>query len=101
MGYDPFDPEIHADPDPWYARLREECPVHRDPDRGFFTLARTDDITDVLRNPQQWSSRFRNGLEYVQSDDEPMLLDADPPLHTWQRRIVQKAWTPRLINQLE
>ena len=101
MGYDPFDPEVHADPDRWFARLREECPVHRNVERGFFTLARTDDINDVLRNPQQWSSRFRNGLAYVLSDDEPMLLDADPPVHTWQRRIVQKAWTPRLINLLE
>ena len=25
-----------------------------------------------------------------------MLLDADPPIHTWQRRLLQKAWTPRL-----
>ena len=30
-----------------------------------------------------------------------MLLDADPPTHTWQRRLLQKAWTPRLIGRLE
>jgi cytochrome P450 len=30
-----------------------------------------------------------------------MLLDADPPTHTWQRRLLQKAWTPRLVNRLE
>ena len=30
-----------------------------------------------------------------------MLLDADPPTHTWQRRLLQKAWTPRLIERLE
>ena len=30
-----------------------------------------------------------------------MLLDADPPTHTWQRRLLQKAWTPRLVDRLE
>ena len=34
-------------------------------------------------------------------EGEGMLLDADPPTHTWQRRLLQKAWTPRLVNRLE
>ena len=101
MEYDPFDPDVHRDPDPSFAALRDRCPVHHQPERDFYTIARTDDITAILRSPEQWSSRFRNGLTYRPAVGDPMLLDADPPTHTWQRRLLQKAWTPRLINRLE
>jgi cytochrome P450 len=101
MEYDPFDPIVHADPDRAFAELRRSCPVHHQVARDFFTVSRTPEITAILRTPELWSSRFRNGLEYRPPAGEPMLLDADPPIHTWQRRLLQKAWTPRLINQLE
>ena len=101
MDYDPFDPDTHADPDAHFAALRDQCPVHYDADRDFFTVARTDDITTILRTPELWSSHFRNGLAYRPAAGQPMLLDADPPTHTWQRRLLQKAWTPRLIERLE
>lgn len=99
--YDPFDPEIHADPDPWFDALRERCPVHHHAERDFYTVSRSDGIATILRNPEAWSSRYRNGLTREPAAEEPMLLDADPPTHTWQRRLLQKAWTPRLINALE
>ena len=99
--YDPFDADIHADPDPWFSALRERCPVHHHTERDFYTVARTDDISGILAHPRQWSSKFRNGLTYRAPTDQPMLLDADPPTHTWQRRLLQKAWTPRYIALLE
>ena len=101
MDYDPFDPEIHADPDPHFAALRSSCPVHHHAARDFYTVARSDDITAILQSPRTWSSRWRNGLTRVRGEGEGMLLDADPPTHTWQRRLLQKAWTPRLVNRLE
>jgi cytochrome P450 len=101
MDYDLFDPATHEDPDPHFAALRRGCPVHHDVARDFYTVAGTEDITTILRTPQEWSSRFRNGLAYRPATGRPMLLDADPPTHTWQRRLLQKAWTPRLIKQLE
>jgi cytochrome P450 len=99
--YDPFDPDVHADPDPWYDHLREHCPVHHHPVRDFYTVSRSEDILRILQHPRQWSSRFRNGLSYRPPAAEPMLLDADPPTHTWQRRLLQRAWTPRYVAQLE
>jgi cytochrome P450 len=101
VDYDPFDPDTHADPDPHFAALRETCPVHHHAARDFYTIARSDDITAILQAPRTWSSRWRNGLTYVRGEGEGMLLDADPPTHTWQRRLLQKAWTPRLVNRLE
>ncbi len=101
MEYDPFDPAVHADPDDHFDALRDHCPVHHHVERDFYTVARTEDITRILRSPEMWSSRFRNGLTYRPAPGRPMLLDADPPTHLWQRRLVQKAWTPRLIRALE
>ncbi len=101
MDYDPFDPDTHADPDPHFAVLRATCPVHHHAARDFYTVAGSDDITAILQAPRTWSSRWRNGLTYVRGEGEGMLLDADPPTHTWQRRLLQKAWTPRLVNRLE
>ena len=101
MDYDPFDPDTHAHPDEHFAALRDQCPIHYHADRDFYTVARSDDITMILRTPELWSSRFRNGLAYRAAAGQPMLLDADPPTHTWQRRLLQKAWTPRLIGRLE
>jgi cytochrome P450 len=98
--YDPFRPATHADPDAAFARLRAECPVHYNAERKFYTVASSPDIAAILRDAELWSSRFRNGLEYHDAES-PMLLDADPPTHTWQRRLLQKAWTPRLIELLE
>lgn len=100
MEYDPFDPATHADPDSAFARLRSQCPVHHSGERDFFTVASSSDIAAILRDAQNWSSRYRNGLAYHEAES-PMLLDADPPTHTWQRRLLQKAWTPRLIDLLE
>lgn len=100
MEFDPFDPATHANPDEAFARLRATCPVHHNDDRDFYTVASSDDIAAILRNADHWSSRYRNGLEYHEGTS-PMLLDADPPTHTWQRRLLQKAWTPRLIELLE
>jgi cytochrome P450 len=99
--YDPFDPVVHDDPDRWYDALREQCPVHHHGERDFYTLTRTADIARVLQHPEDWSSRFRNGLTYRAPSGDPMLLDADPPTHTWQRRLLQKAWTPRYIRRLQ
>jgi cytochrome P450 len=101
VDYDPFDPDTHDHPDEHFATLRDHCPVHFHADREFYTVARTDDITTILRTPELWSSRFRNGLAYRPAAEQPMLLDADPPTHTWQRRLLQKAWTPRLIDRLQ
>jgi cytochrome P450 len=98
--YSPFDAATHADPDEAFARLRAQCPVHHNAALDFYTVASSPDIAAILRDADTWSSRYRNGLAYHEAAP-PMLLDADPPTHTWQRRLLQKAWTPRLIDALE
>ncbi len=36
--YNPFSYEIHEDPYPTYARMREEAPAYHNPELGFWAL---------------------------------------------------------------
>jgi cytochrome P450 len=51
LEFDPDDPALHEDPYPVYRRLRDELPVHHDPDLGFWTLSRYDDVSRRSRHP--------------------------------------------------
>ena len=42
--YDPYDPEINADPYPTFARLRDEAPVYLNERYGFWALSRHADV---------------------------------------------------------
>ena len=53
-----FDPlAAHQDPYPVYRRLREEAPIHYNPERRVFSVTRFDDVMHVLKNPEIFSSR--------------------------------------------
>lgn len=100
---DPHSPEVHADPYPFYRRLRETDPVHLSP-IGFWILTRYDDCVTSLRDP-----RFgRDGFEPIlaaQYGEEAgaerlprSMLFRDPPDHTRLRSLVNRAFTPRVIE---
>jgi cytochrome P450 len=97
--YDPLSPEVLADPFPFYARLREGCPVHH---HGgftppFFTVTRYLDVLDVLRDADTWSARYGPSPQYTR----PGGLASDPPEHTEFRRLFQRGFTPRTVGRLE
>ncbi|MBW2588590.1 MAG: hypothetical protein JRD92_16870, partial [Deltaproteobacteria bacterium] len=83
--YDPFNPELIADPYPFYARLRDEHPVYYNERMNFYALSRYDDIFHALRKPQIFSSA--QGLtpakdEISQLGIPPTFIMMDPPDHT-------------------
>lgn len=92
--YDPFAPEVIADPFPWYAWLREHAPVYRSEDHGFWALSRYDDVRAGLRDHERLSSTAGVGPEWR---PVPMMIAYDPPEHTRLRRIVQREFTPKAI----
>ena len=101
LEFNPYDPAFNADPYPTYHRLRAEDPVHRTP-MGFWILTRYDDVATVLRD-----ARFgRKGFDELIRDrfgentfDQAMLF-RDPPDHTRLRALVNKAFTPRVIEEM-
>ena len=112
--FDPFDPRFHDDPAEIYRELRVSNPVHRSP-LGFWVVTRHADCLAVLRDKRS-SSDARNvdpeaigapvvthGVEgpavQIYDDLSPFIF-RDPPDHTRLRGIVQKAFTPRVVESL-
>lgn len=106
--FDLADPRFKADPHPTYARLRVEAPVFRSRlgRRPVWLVTRYDDVAALLRDP-----RFAKDPAHARSGDAPWMpgfmrplarnmLDLDAPDHTRLRALVQKAFTPRLIERL-
>ncbi|HUO48790.1 MAG TPA: cytochrome P450 [Acidimicrobiales bacterium] len=112
--WDPFDPLWRAQPFAVYERLRADNPVHRSP-LGFWVFTRHADCLAVLRDKRA-SSDARTmdpgtvrGLRNFELEPGPMeavftemapFLFRDPPDHTRLRGLVQKAFTPRVVEGL-
>ena len=70
-------------------------------------MTRHDDVVRINRDYAAFSSA-RGGV-VIQSDYDPvalaqqqrMMLNLDPPRHTKLRKLVNKGFTPRMINELE
>jgi pimeloyl-[acyl-carrier protein] synthase len=98
--FNPMDPEFIADPYPTYHRLRAEDPVHRSP-MGFWVLTRYDDIVGVLRDSRLGKGAI--GAQMAARDGGAgglSMLVMDPPDHTRLRGLVNKAFTPRVVEGL-
>ncbi|HTK64879.1 MAG TPA: cytochrome P450 [Pseudonocardia sp.] len=118
--FDPMSAEVAADPHPVFARMRETCPVHRhvlpsdrviDPGEHpliaevaseFWSLFRYDDAHALFHDTDSYRCILGPGPEkWKPLSPEGMLNIADPPAHGKQRRIVLKAFAPRMIDHLE
>src|SRR6185369_10409890 len=57
LEYDPFSLRFRDDPYPHYRELREHAPVHFAPDSKAYCVSRHEDVVQVLRRPDVFSSR--------------------------------------------
>jgi cytochrome P450 len=103
--YSPYDYEIHDDPYPTYARMRDEAPLYRNLELDFWALSRHEDVLAAFRNPTQLSNRFGVSLDPAAYGPEAhramSFLAMDAPRHTRMRSLVSKAFTPRRVAELE
>jgi len=99
--YDPYAPELRADPYPVYAWLRDHAPVYRHPTKGFFAVSRFADVLETLHDWQTYSSAKGITLEGLPPDIQPEMITMDPPRHDELRALVKRAFTPRAIAALE
>ena len=93
--YDLFDPDYVGDPYSVWAALRETCPVaHSDRYGGSWLTTTYDDVTRVARDPEHFSSRNVSVIPPPDDTEESLLpaglppIQADPPVHTWTRRVL-------------
>jgi cytochrome P450 len=99
VAYDPFSAETLADPMAAYAELRTSCPLHQFNDFSppFATITRYDDVVEVLKDTEVWSSRYGQSPQFTKA----RCLNQDPPEHTEFRKLFQKGFTPRMVGHLE
>ncbi len=120
------DQEQLACPYPLFADLRDGSPVHWSEHLGAWVLTRYDDVLAVLHDTARFSSLMPTGperrgrvmgralaelsvdpamapyLAYAQSQGmAAVLLNADPPDHVRQRKLVNAAFRPRRLAALE
>lgn len=114
-------------PYPSYAHLREDHPVQWLAGLGAFAVTRYDAVVDVLKRPEEFSSARQSGpgaatnLALRVKDDpsyseevrrwaarrtaiavsSPVLVNADPPKHSRQRRLMNRAFSPKRVAALE
>lgn len=99
VNFNPFSPEFKADPYATYARLREEAPVLRT-EMNFWAVSRYDDVCFVLKNPQLFSSAGM-GQGSIDGRGTRTIINTDPPDHTYMRNLVNRAFTPRMVAEME
>lgn len=103
--FDISSPDSLQDPYPMYAMMRSESPVGRLMPAGLYGVSRYEDVLRVFKNTKQLSNR---GYSVVtararpsEPEIEPSIVTSDPPYHTQMRNLVLKAFTPRVVAQLE
>ena len=95
-------------PHQWFAFLRKNAPVWWQKEAngpGFWAVTSHADCTEVNRDYERFSSaRNATYIWELAADDlaqqQMLMLNMDPPLHTRYRRLVNKGFTPRMVNQL-
>jgi len=106
--FDPFSPDFRANPYPHLARLRATDPVHFIPSTGMWLVTRYRDVTAILRDERVSARRplfdrlasAKSGTPELIARAAKTMLVRDPPDHTRLRNLVNKAFTPRVLDAL-
>src|SRR5215470_287203 len=80
------------------AQLRERSPYS--PSDGLVVVGRYDHCTRILRHPRVSSGWDRARINQRAEPLSRNFLTLDPPDHTRLRRLVTKAFTPRVVSRL-
>ena len=98
-----FNPHSHAlqdDPYPTYRKLRDENPVLHVEEFDFWAVSRYEDVKTALLQPNHFSS-MRSLDASDPTADTPMIVIMDPPRHDSLRSLVNRAFTPRRVAEIE
>ena len=108
--YNPFQAGFTDDPYPHLGEMRAADPVHESV-LGVWILFRYDDVFGLLRDPSlsvedakavptPMMQMARDAMGEVADMGNRSMLFRDPPDHTRLRRLVSKAFTPRMVERL-
>ena len=107
------DPALRSDPYPLFARLRGRAPIVRvvgSHVRNGYFVTRYADVQAVLKDPRLANDARNVGgknpldawwLPRIFTTMQDSMLKSDPPKHRRLRALVQIAFTPKRVRQLE
>jgi cytochrome P450 len=102
---DPYSYDFHEDPYPTYAALREQAPLYRNDERGFWALSRHADVVAAFRDGDRYLSRDGVSLDPAASGPEAhrtmSFLAMYEPRHGRMRKLVSAGFTPRRVAMLD
>ena len=111
--YSPYDHAVQEDPYPVYAVLRNEAPVYRNGQLGFWALSRHADVTAAFRDHEVFSggspgpgeppghsgnSHSAGGRDAHRTGS---LVSMKPQRHAQLRTVISRSFTPRRAARLE
>lgn len=111
---DPFSLGALEDPYPLYATLQRDAPVHQLAETGIWLVSRHADLVEAAAKPAIFSSHI-SAIIYAGQGTNPTVIPADPeaigavdvlatqdpPAHTFQRKLMNRAFVPATIAALE
>ncbi|GAF47632.1 cytochrome P450 [Rhodococcus wratislaviensis] len=103
LDFDHWSSKITYDPYDAWARMRNECPVAHTPRHGgFFVLTRYDDVFTAALDPEIFSSDGDGtGVAIPPQEMSLYPIDADPPLHTGYRQLLNPFLSMRQVAKME
>ncbi|RSD08642.1 cytochrome P450 [Amycolatopsis eburnea] len=92
----------------WLRGKQPEARVHHAPELGFWNVYGHPEAEEVLRDPATYSSDTTRLVPKEMMQDADLkemsagnLLQLDPPLHNKMRKLVSRAFTPKVVADLE
>ena len=101
---DLFGMDFLTNPYPYHEKLRESGPVVWVPKYEIYALGRYDEVHSTLRNQEVFSSAAGGGLTNFNLEKPwrkpSIILEADPPLHTRTRGVLNQVLNRLAVEKL-
>lgn len=107
----PLQEEFLQNPYPSFKRMREEEPVFWSPKNKYWIVSRFDDIFGILKDLtyekhlENWRqvsplAKIIPPARKLTESRKQWMLNMDPPDHTRMRGLVNKAFTPKMVEKM-
>jgi cytochrome P450 len=93
-----FDKSFYNEPYEKFKYLRLNEPVCRDEKTNTYVLTKHEDVLFAFRNPEIFTSSLGARANSI---PQPFMIDCDDPEHRVQRSIVERAFTPKKMQDYE